>query len=68
MPPKISILTATYNRPALLKEAVQSVLKQTFTDLEHIIVNDGGVEVRHILDEFRDQRIVYLPLEAKRMR
>lgn len=64
MPPKISILTATYNRPALLKEAVQSVLKQTFTDLEHIIVNDGGVEVRHILDEFRDQRIVYLPLET----
>ncbi len=63
MPPKISILTATYNRPALLREAVQSVLKQTFTDLEYIVINDGGVDVKPILNEFGDRRIVYLPLE-----
>jgi GT2 family glycosyltransferase len=63
MPPKISILTATYNRPALLREAVQSVLQQTFTDLEYIVVNDGGVEVGQVLAEFKDPRIVYLSLE-----
>lgn len=36
----ISVIITTYNRPNLLKCAVQSVLKQTFKDFELIIIDD----------------------------
>ncbi len=37
MPPKVSVIVATYNRAALLPRAVNSVLNQTSTDYELII-------------------------------
>ena len=37
-----SIIIPTYNRAHLLKIAVDSVLAQTFTDYELIIVDDGS--------------------------
>ncbi len=60
--PRISVLMPTFNRPQLLQEAVESVLKQTFTDIELIVVNDGGEDVRIVLEGFHDPRIIYLPL------
>ena len=53
----ISVLTATLGRrPAMLDEAVESVRAQTFSDWEHIVVDDGsfrvpemdGVDVVHV--------------------
>ena len=38
--PRISIITSTYNRPAYLRRAVDSIARQTFRDFEHIIVED----------------------------
>ena len=38
---KISIITATYNSEATLKDTLESVLSQSFTNYEHIIV-DGN--------------------------
>ena len=38
--PLVTIGLTTYNRPDLLKEAVRSVLNQTFTDFVLIIGND----------------------------
>jgi len=38
--PKISIITTTYNRPVLLQRAIDSVLCQTFTDFELLIIDD----------------------------
>ena len=40
--PRVSIITRTKNRPALLHRAVASVLGQTLDDWEMLIVNDGG--------------------------
>jgi len=40
MKPKISVIIATYNRPALLQRAINSVLAQTFKDFELIVVDD----------------------------
>lgn len=46
---KISIITATYNRAYIIKEAIEGVLKQTYKDYEYIIVdgksNDNTVDV-----------------------
>lgn len=40
---KVSVIISTYNRPEKLKRAIESVQKQTFTDWELIVVNDGPV-------------------------
>lgn len=38
--PKISVILSTYNRPNFLQRAVDSVLAQTFTDFELIVIDD----------------------------
>ncbi|MGA2961873.1 MAG: glycosyltransferase family 2 protein [Candidatus Korobacteraceae bacterium] len=40
--PLVSILMTAYNREAFIADAIQSVLAQTFTDFELIIVDDGS--------------------------
>src|SRR5690606_38985259 len=39
---KISVIIPCYNQAHYLEEALQSVLEQTYTDWECIIVNDGS--------------------------
>ena len=38
---KISIITATYNSAATVRDTIESVLRQTYQDVEYI-VKDGG--------------------------
>ena len=42
--PKVSVIIPTYNRPSMLKEAVDSVLTQDFEDFELIVVDDGSTD------------------------
>jgi len=42
--PEISVIIPVYNRPELLREAVESVFAQSFTDYELIIVDDGSTD------------------------
>ncbi|MBI5114994.1 glycosyltransferase family 2 protein [Candidatus Poribacteria bacterium] len=56
--PKVSVVMGVYNGARFLREAVQSILDQTFKDFEFLIVNDGSTDVTaRILKEFCDPRI-----------
>ena len=39
---KVSILLPVYNAEATLQETISSIINQTFTDFELIIINDGS--------------------------
>ena len=41
---KISIITATWNSGATLRDTMESVLSQTYPDIEHIIVDGGSLD------------------------
>lgn len=59
MPPAVSILMPVFKTEPFLREAMESMLSQTFTDFELIVLNDcspGNAE--EILDEYKDPRIV----------
>ena len=41
---KISIITASYNSVSALANAMESVLHQTYTDWEYIVVEEGSTD------------------------
>ncbi len=49
-PPMVSVIVPTFNRPDRLREALESVLAQTYQDFEIIVVNDGTSDIRPVLD------------------
>ena len=65
--PLISVVMPAYNAAAFLREAIDSVLLQRFTDFEFIIINDGSVdESDTIIRSYPDPRIVYLVNETNK--
>jgi glycosyltransferase involved in cell wall biosynthesis len=58
--PFFSVLIPLYNKEKFIQNTLQSVLNQTFSDFEIIIVNDGSTdESEKIVSEFQDARIRY---------
>jgi glycosyltransferase involved in cell wall biosynthesis len=55
----VSILTPTFNRPDWLKLTLKSLVDQTYGNWECLVVNDAGVSVKNVVDEFNDPRIKY---------
>ena len=55
---KISVIMSVYNGEKYLRQAVQSILTQTYADFEFIIINDGSTDgSRELLEGFKDDRI-----------
>jgi glycosyltransferase involved in cell wall biosynthesis len=58
--PAVSIVTTTFNRTAYLKEAIETVMSQTFTDFELLVCDDGGrEETKQLCESFHDERILH---------
>ena len=56
--PKISVIMSVYNGEKYLREAIESILNQTFTDFEFMIVNDGSTDNSlKIIKIYNDERI-----------
>ncbi|MFH1136093.1 MAG: glycosyltransferase [Pseudomonadota bacterium] len=64
--PKAAVLISTFNRPDYLREAIASVVRQKMTDWELLVMNDGGVEVSGVIEDFHDPRIRYFPDDVNR--
>ena len=65
--PAISLIMSVYNGEDYLREAVESVLNQTFTDWELIVINDCSTDsTADILADFaaRDARVKVYPNEV----
>ena len=59
--PIITVVMPTYNQAKFLREAIDSLLAQTFRDFELIIVNDGSTDdTEAIVKSYADPRIKYL--------
>ena len=58
--PKISVIIPVYNAESTLRRCVDSVLAQTFTDFECLLINDGSKDKSgEICDEYarKDSRV-----------
>lgn len=64
--PELSIIVPVYNKEAYLDECLESILQQTFSDFELILVNDGSTDDSYAKCceyQKRDSRIVLLTQE-----
>ena len=60
MYPFFSIVIPTYNRANKLKETLDSVVAQSFTDFEVLVMDDGSTDdTRAVVESFRDAHIRY---------
>ncbi|HLH52263.1 MAG TPA: glycosyltransferase [Verrucomicrobiae bacterium] len=65
--PLVSVIVPTYNRPEQLKQALQSILNQTFQDFEIVVVNDAGSDIGSVVTPLNQQgNIVALRHETNR--
>ena len=64
--PKVSIIVPVYNTEEYLSECIESILDQSFTDFELLLINDGSIDKSgKICDEYakKDSRIVVIHKE-----
>ncbi len=62
--PRISVVMPVWNGEKYLREAVDSLLAQTFTDFELLALDDGSTDsTPEILASYRDPRVRHIRLE-----
>jgi len=59
--PTVSVCIPTYNRSRYLLDCIKSILRQSFSDYELIIVDDCSTDnTSEVVHKFKDSRIRYL--------
>lgn len=62
--PIVSVVLPAYNAEKYLRESIDSILNQTFTDFELLIINDGSTDkTEAIILSYNDSRIRYIKNE-----
>lgn len=65
--PLVSVVLASYNHVKFIKESVESVLSQTFEDLELIVLDDGSTDgTPEIVSKIKDKRLKLIRLTPNR--
>ena len=65
--PEVSVIIPSHNRADLVPRAVHSVLNQTFTDLECIVIDDASEDdTQQVVRSIDDDRLIYLRHETNR--
>jgi glycosyltransferase involved in cell wall biosynthesis len=65
--PKISVVMPVYNTAMYLNEAIDSILNQTFTDFEFIIIDDCSTDGSlDIIKSYKDERIILIQNEVNK--
>ena len=63
--PEVSVIIPTYNRADFVTDAIESVLAQTRTDFEVVVIDDGSTDdTREVLAPYTN-RIRYIPQENR---
>lgn len=60
----VSIILPTYNREHMVGKAIESVLKQSYTDFELIIIDDSSTDkTEQVIASYNDKRIRYYRMQ-----
>jgi len=63
--PLVTVSMPAFNSERYLREAIQSILEQTYTNFELLILDDGSTDgTRKIIESFTDPRIIPILFEA----
>ena len=64
--PALSVILPVYNCEKYIRSSISSILEQTFSDFELIIIDDGSTDrSADIISEFTDRRIHLYQQENK---
>ena len=61
---KVSVVITSYNYDKYIKDAIESVLNQTYSDFELVIIDDCSTDNSvNIINQFEDERIKFIQNE-----
>jgi teichuronic acid biosynthesis glycosyltransferase TuaG len=62
--PLVSVIISTHNRPDFLKKTLQSILQQSYSNLEVLVISNGfSNDNRKVVEAMHDSRLIYLEQE-----
>ncbi len=66
--PLVSIILSCYNSEEFVRETLESLINQTYQNIEIIIVNDGSADAsEQVILSVKDDRVKYFYQENKRI-
>jgi glycosyltransferase involved in cell wall biosynthesis len=64
--PVVTVLVPTFNRRRYLAGALASVVRQSYRNIQIIVINDGGEDVSDIVNSFGDERLIFIDRKENR--